>query len=146
LKCICNFAGGLGLTAVGEVVVSILDNGTATVPVAMFAITRDSFIVVCSIAWKSTDASLDDPVESVLAVLVLGSLRLEEQGAWLIFLLRRDSRLTTKHGVVAVLGGDCAIAWKATDASMDDTVVGLGLGDTLAVLVGRILLHREERR
>ena len=56
------------------------------------------------------------------------------------------SRLTTKQGTVAVLGGGRAIAWKATDASMDDTVVGLGLGDTLAVLVGRVLLYQEERR
>jgi len=99
-----------------------------------------------AIAWKATNASLNDPVGGVLAVLVLGSLRLEEQVARFIFLFLRDSRLTTKQGVVAILGGGRAIAWEATDASMDDTVVGLGLGDTLAVLVGRILLHREERR
>jgi len=62
-----------------------------------------------------------------------------------IFLL--DSRLTTNHGVVAVLVGGRAIAWKATDASLDDTVVGVGgiLGDALVVLVGCVDLLLDER-
>jgi len=53
-----------------------------------------------------------------------------------------DSRLTTKHGIVDVLCGGRAIAWRAMDASMNDTMVGVCLGNALAVLVGRVLLLR----
>jgi len=53
-----------------------------------------------------------------------------------------DWRLTTKHGIVDVLCGGRAIAWRAMDASMNDTVVGVCLGNALAVLVGRVLLLR----
>jgi len=58
-----------------------------------------------------------------------------------------DWRLTTKHGIVAGLGGSRAIAWRATvaagvDDTMDD-ILGV-LGDALAVRV--VLLGSEERR
>ena len=48
-----------------------------------------------------------------------------------------DWRLTTKHGIVAGLGGSRAIAWRATVTAGDDTmdeIFGV-LGDVLAVLV-----------
>jgi len=109
-----------------------------------------------AIAWKATAVSLDDTVDEifvrvdVLAALVLvlafgvlkgrvlGSLREERRRH------RRglDSRLTTKHGIFDVLCGGHAIAWRAMDASMDDTMVGVCLGNALAVLVGRVLLLR----
>jgi len=42
-------------------------------------------VVGRAITWKAKDASLDDPVENVLAVRVLVNLLLEEQGARFIF-------------------------------------------------------------
>jgi len=70
-----------------------------------------------------------------LAVLVLGSL--EERVARFVFV--RDSRFTTKHGVVCR-----AIAGKATGALLDGTVDEIFgvLGDALAVLV---LVNLKER-
>jgi len=88
----------------------------------------------------ATDASLDDTVDGSFvgrldfrAVLVRNG---DGEGL--------DSRLTTKHDVVAVavglvVGG--AIAWKATDASLNDTpVVGFGgvLGEALVVCLCRV--------
>jgi len=56
-----------------------------------------------------------------------------------------DSRLTTKHGVVAVvvvLVVDCVISWKATGTSLDDTVDEI-FG--VRVDVDRVPPIREER-
>jgi len=104
-----------------------------------------------AIALKATDASADGTVDGifdvVLAVLVLVVPVGEERRQ-----LGLDWRLTTEHGggtvVVVVVGGGGgvgrAIALKATDASVDDTVIGLGLG--LAVRNGRVLRHWEGRR
>jgi len=87
-------------------------------------------------------------LDVVLAVLVLVVPVGEERRQ-----LGLDWRLTTEHGggtvvVVVVVGGGGgvgrAIALKATDASVDDTVIGLGLA--LAVRNGRVLRHREGRR
>jgi len=61
-------------------------------------------------------------------------------GNFLVMVLRVVERLEI---LVAGLGGGRAIAWKATDPSMDYTVIGLGLGDALAVLNGRVLRHWE---
>jgi len=94
-----------------------------------------------AIAWKATDVSLDDTVDEifvrvdVLAVLVL------VRGLVLVNLPEerrqrgRDSRLTTKHGVVDELGGGRPMTWKATDASLDDAVDGIFDVGVLAVLV-----------
>jgi len=53
----------------------------------------------------------------------------------------RESRLTTKHGIVDGLGGGRGRtrAWKATAAALDDMVDGIfgGVVDGFAVLVGR---------
>jgi len=80
-------------------------------------------------ALKATDASVDDIVDDtvddtvdgifdvVLAVLVLVVLVVEKRRQWL------DWRLTTKHvGGTVVVGVGRAIALKATDASVEDTV------------------------
>jgi len=54
---------------------------------------------------------------------------------------------TTKQGfgVVVVVR---SIAWKSTNASMEEIVVGVGgvLGDVLVVLLCRVLLLPEERQ
>jgi len=52
---------------------------------------------------------------------------------------RREWRSTTKRSIVDGLGGGHAMAWKATDAALDDMVDGIfgGVVDGFAVLVGR---------
>jgi len=101
---------------------------------------------------KATDASVDDTVDGifdvVLAVLVV--LVVEERRQ-----LGLDWRLTTKHGggtvVVVVVGGGGggvgrAIALKATDASVDDTVNDSVDGIFDVVLAVLLVLVVEERR
>jgi len=62
-----------------------------------------------------------------------------------------DWRLTTKHGIVAGLGGSRAIAWRATVAAGDDTMdeifgvlgdalAGLGLVNLLEGRVARVIV------
>jgi len=52
-----------------------------------------------------------------------------------------DWRLTTKHGIVAGLGGSRAIAWRATVVAGDDTIDEIFgvLGDVLAGLFDVVL-------
>ena len=72
------------------------------------------------------------------ALAVLGVLLgLEEQRQRSL-----DGRLTTKHGIVAGLGGSRVIAWRATVAAGDETMdEGFGvLGNALAVLVVLLVL------
>jgi len=87
-------------------------------------ITKHGFGVLVgrAIAGKATGAMLDGTVDEIfgilgdaLAVLVLVNL---ERVARFVFV--RDSRFTTKHGV-----GGRAIAWKATDASVDDIIFAI---------------------
>jgi len=95
-----------------------------------------------AIAWKTTDALVDDIVDGIVGVRVVLVVRVrvnlveerQQQGL--------DWRLTTKHVggtvvvvVVVVVVVGRAIAWNATDASLDDTVDGIfGVG-VLAVCV-----------
>ena len=57
--------------------------------------------------------------------------------------------MTTKHvgctvvAVVVVVGAGCAIAWQATDASVDDTVDGI-CDVVLAVLVVLVVEERQQ--
>jgi len=69
----------------------------------------------------------------------------EERVAWVIVVFCQEWRSTTKHVVVDGLGGSRAIACKATDALVDDTVDEIFgvLGNALAGLVNVSLL--EER-
>eukprot|EP00532_Pseudo-nitzschia_australis_P006780 CAMPEP_0168173126 /NCGR_PEP_ID=MMETSP0139_2-20121125/5689_1 /TAXON_ID=44445 /ORGANISM="Pseudo-nitzschia australis, Strain 10249 10 AB" /LENGTH=164 /DNA_ID=CAMNT_0008090959 /DNA_START=207 /DNA_END=698 /DNA_ORIENTATION=+ len=151
-------AGGVGLAARGAGAGSVLDNGAATVPAVGFAIPGDGFAVAVvvvvvlvvgrAISRKAIDATLDDTVDEIFCVLVdvfavlVGRVPvnlLEERRR-----LQRglDSRLITKHVgvavvivVVVVLVVGRAIAWKAIDASLEDTVVGFGgvIGDALVI-------------
>jgi len=104
-----------------------------------------------AIAWNATDASLDDTVDDtvdgifdvgVLAVRVLGVLVVVERRQRGL-----DWGLTTKHvgGTVVVVvdscGGGRAIAWKAIDASLDDTV-----DDTVAVDVSLVFKSNLRKR
>ena len=89
-----------------------------------------------AIALKATDASVDDTGDDTVdGILVLAVPVVEERRQ-----LGLDWRLTTKHGggtvdvTVGVFGGGRAIAWKATDASVDDAVDGI-FDVVLAVLV-----------
>jgi len=112
----------VGLATGGAGAGSVLNNGAATVGVAI------AVVVGRAIACKATDASLDDIVFAGLVLLV----NLLEK--WLLLEERQkhglDSRLTTKHGGVAVVVvlGDVGrtIVWKTIDASMNDTVCGDG--------------------
>jgi len=108
----------------------------------------------CAIAWRATVAAGDDTMDKIFGVLggalavrvvLLGLEERRRQGL--------DSRLTTKHGGVAVvvaLGGDCAIAWKATDVSLDDTVdvavLVLAFGVRKSLVFGSLLEERRRRR
>jgi len=113
-------------------------------------------VVGRAIALKATGALVDDTVDDtgagifnvgVLAVLVLDVLLVVEERQQ----RGLDWRLTTKHvgGAVVVVvvvdgrGGGRAIALKATDASLDDTVDGMVgvMVEVLAVLVGRVLIN-----
>jgi len=107
-----------------------MGNGAAIAPVVVFSVTTGLMVDTvaanaCASAYKKDTA------------LYVGNM--------LVMVLRVVERLEI---LVAGLGGGRAIAWKATDASMDDTVIGLGLGlgDALAVLIGCVLRHQEERR
>jgi len=78
------------------------------------------------------------------AVLVLVNLLMEERVARIIVVFCSELRLTTKHGFGVVLVIGRAIAWKATGASLDDTVCGDGVCDVLGVRLYRSSLLREE--
>jgi len=104
----------------------------------------------CAIALKAAGASLDDTVDEIfgvlggaLAALILVNL-LEEQVARFGFV--RDSRCTAKHSFAVVAGR--AIALKAMDESLDDTVCegGGGVCDALVVWLSRFTLLWEERQ
>jgi len=107
-------------------------------------------VVGRAIAWNATDASLDDMVNGIFGGMgdVLDGLVGRRRHCFQRrHCLRRrqwlGSRLTTKHGggtVVVVVGR--AIALKATDASLDDTVDGI-FDVVLAVLVLVVLVVEE---
>ena len=105
-------------------------NGAAIAPVVLFSGTTG--LIVDTIAANACASAYKKD-----AALYVGDM--------LVMVLRVVERLEI---IVMGLGGGRAIAWKATDASMDDTVIGLGLGlgDTLAGLIGRVLRHREGRQ
>ena len=105
--------------------------------ISTFSLARNENCVVdglgggCAIAWKATDASVDDAVDDTVdGIFDVGGLA----GRYRVSLLREerrlrvlDVRLTAKHGdgTVVVVGAGRAIALKATDASVDDTVDGI---------------------
>jgi len=95
---------------------------------------------------------VDDTVGEIFGVLedalaVLVNLLVEERVARVIVVFCREWRSTAKHGIVAGLGGGHAIAWKATVASVNDTVDEIFgvLGDALAVLVNLLVEERVAR-
>jgi len=103
-------------------------NGAVIAPVVVFSVTTG--LMVDTIAANACASAYKRE-----AALYVGNL--------LVMVLRVVERLEIR---VAGLGGGRAIALKAMDASMDGTVIGLGLGDALAVLNSRVLRHQEGRR
>jgi len=142
--------GVLGGALAALILVNLLEE-----QVARFGFVRDSrctakhsFAVVAgrAIALKAMDESLDDTVceggggvcDALVVWLSRFTLLWEERQRGL------DSRLTTKHGIVAGLGGSRAISWKAIVASVDDTVDGIfGVLEVARAVLVNLLVKKQ---